>query len=156
MNKGAMLDSAIQIAAVAHAGQFDRGGMPYILHPLKVMHYLKTDDIELMCIAVLHDVLEDSKYHVSGLIAHGMSKRVVRGVVALTRIKGQSDEDYLEDIRHNYDAIRVKLADLRHNSDIRRLKGLRDKDFERMIKYHNMYIILKEDEKEYHGKRTHY
>lgn len=60
MKKGHMLNTAIRIATQAHDGQYDRGGMPYILHPLKVMHYTKATDEEILCIAVLHDVVEDS------------------------------------------------------------------------------------------------
>ena len=41
-----MLNKAILLATTYHAGQYDRGGNPYILHPLKVMHYLKTEDEE--------------------------------------------------------------------------------------------------------------
>ena len=44
MKKGELLGKVLVLATNAHAGQFDRGGKPYILHPLKVMHYLKTDD----------------------------------------------------------------------------------------------------------------
>jgi (p)ppGpp synthase/HD superfamily hydrolase len=60
MKKGELLGKVLVLATNAHAGQFDRGGKPYILHPLKVMHYLKTDDEELQCIALLHDVIEDT------------------------------------------------------------------------------------------------
>lgn len=60
MKKGEMLGTMLVIATNAHAGQFDRGGAPYILHPLKVMHYLKSDDEELMCMALGHDVIEDT------------------------------------------------------------------------------------------------
>ena len=51
------LQSAIQIAVSAHAGQTDKGGNPYILHPLRVMQSLKTTDE--MIVGVLHDVVED-------------------------------------------------------------------------------------------------
>jgi (p)ppGpp synthase/HD superfamily hydrolase len=59
MKRGEMLGKMLLIATNAHAGQFDRGGAPYILHPLKVMHYLKSEDEELQCIALGHDVVEN-------------------------------------------------------------------------------------------------
>ena len=61
MKKGEYLDRMLLLATTAHAGQFDRGGKPYILHPLAVMHLLGTTDEELMCIAVGHDIIEDTK-----------------------------------------------------------------------------------------------
>ena len=139
-----MLANAIALASEKHKGQFDKGGMPYILHPLKVMHYLKSDDLELMAIAVLHDVVEDTDVTFKDLSEMGMSSRIIQGVAALTKMPGQTLDEYMTIIQDNPDAIRVKLADLRHNSDIRRLKGISDKDIARLQKYNSMYLVLKD------------
>src|SRR5574343_649748 len=139
-----ILQSAIEFAVVKHSSQFDKGGNPYILHPLKVMHYLKTDDQELQAIAVLHDVVEDCDVTYDDLYNIGMTERVVNAVRALTKIKGQSRKEYLEAIKENKDASLVKLQDLRHNTDIRRLKGITQKDLDRVQKYHEMYIDIKQ------------
>lgn len=137
-----MLDKMLVIATNAHAGQFDRGGNPYILHPLKVMHYLKTDDEELMCIALGHDVIEDTKVTYRDLRDAGISERVIAGIRALTKLPGQTYDEYKEGVFANVDAMRVKMADLRHNTDIRRLKGISEKDIERMVKYQKFYLEL--------------
>ncbi|AFC21208.1 metal-dependent phosphohydrolase [Cronobacter phage vB_CsaM_GAP31] len=133
---------AIKIAAEGHLNQKDKGGNPYILHPLKVMHYLKSDDFQLMAIAALHDVLEDTDVTAADLVLLGFSNRVKDAVVLLTKTPNQTPEEYFQGIASNYDAIRVKLADLRHNSDVRRLKGLGDKDLLRIRKYQEMYTKL--------------
>jgi len=133
---------AIKLAAEGHIDQVDKGGKPYILHPIKVMHYLKTDDMELMSIGVLHDVVEDTPLSLTDLRDMGFSDRVVEGVRLLTKVSGISDDQYISAIKMNVDATRVKLADLRHNSDVRRLKGMTDKDLLRMRKYHGMYLEL--------------
>lgn len=135
MKKGEMLGKMLVIATNAHAGQFDRGGKPYILHPLKVMHYLKTDDEELMCIALGHDVIEDTNVTYKELRDAEISERVIAGIRALTKLPGQTLEEYKESVFSNVDAMRVKMSDLRHNTDIRRLKGVTDKDIARMVKY---------------------
>lgn len=137
-----MLDKMLVIATNAHSGQFDRGGNPYILHPLKVMHYLKTDDEELMCIALGHDVIEDTKVTYRDLRDAGISERVIAGIRALTKLPGQTYDEYKEGVFANVDAMRVKMADLRHNTDIRRLKGVSEKDIERMVKYQKFYLEL--------------
>lgn len=137
-----MLDKMLVIATNAHAGQFDRGGNPYILHPLKVMHYLKTDDEELMCMALGHDVVEDTKVTYRDLRDAGISDRVIAGIRALTKLPGQTYDEYKEGVFANVDAMRVKMADLRHNTDIRRLKGITEKDIERMVKYQKFYLEL--------------
>lgn len=139
-----MLARAIEFAATEHNGQFDKGGLPYILHPLKVMHYLKSGDLELMCIAVLHDVVEDCAVTFEDLRLARMSERVIAAVRLLTKMPGQSHEEYLAGIMSNIDAIWVKLADLRHNSDIRRLKGITEKDMARLNKYCKMSHTLKD------------
>lgn len=135
---------AISLAAEGHKNQFDRGGRPYILHPLKVMHYLKTDDYELMAIAVLHDLIEDTKFTFEDLRNAGLSDRVVEGVRALTKNVGETYEEYKERVKRNIDAVRVKMSDLRHNSDIRRLKGVTQKDIERIVKYQKFYLELEQ------------
>ena len=94
MKKGELLGKVLVLATNAHAGQFDRGGKPYILHPLKVMHYLKTDDEELQCIALLHDVIEDTDTSWKDLEAIGCTSRVIAGVRVLTKMPGQTYDEY--------------------------------------------------------------
>ena len=140
MTKGTMLDTMLVIVTNAHHGQYDRGGNPYILHPLKVMHYLKSDDEELMCIALGHDVIEDTKVTYKDLRDAGITERVIKGIRALTKQPGQTYDEYKEGVFASVDAMRVKMADLRHNTDIRRLKGVTEKDFDRIAKYQVFYM----------------
>jgi (p)ppGpp synthase/HD superfamily hydrolase len=142
MKRGEMLGKMLLIATNAHAGQFDRGGAPYILHPLKVMHYLKSEDEELQCIALGHDVVEDTKVTYVELREAGISERVIKGIAALTKLPGESYSEYKEKVFGNTDAMKVKLADLRHNTDIRRLKGVTEKDIERIAKYQRFYVEI--------------
>jgi (p)ppGpp synthase/HD superfamily hydrolase len=144
MKTGTMLSAAILLATNAHAGQYDKAGQPYILHALKVLHYTKSDDEELQCIAVLHDVVEDCDVSWEDLIAAGMSDRVIRGVMALTKQRGQSYAEYKNLVFANADAMRVKLADLRHNSDIRRLKGISERDRARILRYHEFAFEIQQ------------
>lgn len=140
-----LLSRAIQIAANAHAGQLDRGGAPYILHPLRVMQRLRTHDYELMCVAILHDVVEDcADVTIESLEAEGFSERVLSALFLMTHTKDETYDAYIQRIATNEDASLVKLEDLRDNSDITRLKGLRDKDFERLAKYNRAYKYLSE------------
>ena len=142
MKKGEMLGKMIKLMVDAHDGQFDRGGQPYCCHPLKVMHYLKTTDEELMCIALGHDVVEDTDVTYQDLRAAGMSERVINGIRALTKQPGHTYDEYKESVFANRDAMLVKSADLRHNTDIRRLKGVTEKDIERVAKYHKFYLEI--------------
>ena len=142
MKKGELLGKVLVLATNAHAGQFDRGGKPYILHPLKVMHYLKTDDEELQCIALLHDVIEDTDTSWKDLEAIGCTARVISGVRVLTKMPGQTYDEYKNEVFANLDAMRVKSCDLRHNTDIRRLKGITQKDIDRNAKYNQFYLEI--------------
>lgn len=148
------LSLAIKTAAEGHYDQFDKGGRPYILHVLKVMHYLKSEDDELNCIAVLHDTIEDCDVTFEQLDKLGFSERVIDGVKRLTKQRGQSSDEYLKSILSNQDACLVKICDLRHNSDIRRLKGVREKDFTRMQKYHTMHLQIQSMLTWYEGHRA--
>lgn len=143
MKKGEMLNMMLVLATNKHSGQFDRGGAPYILHPLKVMYYLKSDDEELQVIALGHDLVEDTGVTYAELREMGFTERVILGIKAMTKVPGETPDEYMDRIKGNPDAIRVKLSDLRHNSDIRRLKGVTSKDVARIEKYHKMYMELK-------------
>jgi (p)ppGpp synthase/HD superfamily hydrolase len=137
-----MLGKAIAIAAAAHADQTDSGGRPYILHALRVMTNLNTTDEELMSIAVLHDVVEDTHWTIEDLKNEGFSARVLNGVALLTHDDAEPYMDYVQRISASHDATRVKLADLKDNSDITRLRGVREKDIERMKRYHFAFTFL--------------
>jgi (p)ppGpp synthase/HD superfamily hydrolase len=142
MKKGELLGKMLVIATNAHSGQYDRGGNPYILHPLKVMHYLKSEDEELQCIALGHDVIEDTDVSYQQLVAEGFTERIIQGIRTLTKLPGETYDEYKVRVMENVDAMKVKLADLRHNSDIRRLKGVTEKDLARIEKYHRFYLEI--------------
>lgn len=142
MKKGQLLSRMLRLAVTGHHGQFDKGGVPYILHPLKVMHYLKTDDEELQCIALGHDLLEDTGIDEAALRSMEFPERVVAGIEALTKRPGEPYAAYKSRVVANPDAVLVKMADLRHNSDIRRLKGVSPEDVHRIERYHLFYLEL--------------
>lgn len=137
-----MLGTAIAIAAKAHENKSDKGGNAYILHPMRIMLRLRTTDEELMAMAILHDVIEDTDWTLEQLRHAGMSQRVVNALSCLTHPKTESYEAYIKRVSTNMDAIKIKLEDLRDNSDITRLKGLSQEDIERMEKYHKAYTYL--------------
>ena len=135
-----MIDIALAIARKAHAGQVDKAGVDYIQHPLYVASQVKTEQEK--AVALLHDVLEDSDITVADLLAYGLSNKVVTAVQTLTKKKGQSYQDYLEKVKSNNLARVVKLADLKHNSDLSRLKTVSNTDYERVKKYKNAIRYL--------------
>jgi (p)ppGpp synthase/HD superfamily hydrolase len=145
------LAKAIQIAATAHVGHFDKGDNAYILHPLSVMNGLESKDPEVMQIAVLHDVIEDCpEWTLDRLRGEGFSNRVLIGLSFMSKTEEDlkaGDEGYYAYIRRmfqNIDAVLVKMSDIRDNSQVTRLKGLREKDQKRMVKYARAYTMLEE------------
>ena len=143
-----MLSKMLVLATNKHDGQFDKGGKPYILHPLKIMHYLSSNDEELNCIALGHDLVEDTKTTYQELFDLGFTRRVVEGIAALTKKRGQTYEEYKAGVFSNVDAMLVKLQDLRTNSDIRRLVGVTEADVLRIKKYHEFYLEIEAKLKE--------
>lgn len=137
-----MLGKAIAITSKAFDERFDKGGKPYILHCLQVMNWVDQSDEELMQIAVLHDLVEDTEFTFFDLRLLGFSERVVSALESLTHWGGEPYEEYINRVATNPDAVKVKLADLRHNSDITRMKGLREKDIARIEKYHRAFNFL--------------
>ena len=127
------LERAIAIAATAHAGQLDKGGAPYILHPLKVM--LRMSSLEERIVAVLHDVVEDCGISLEDLRKEGFSEAVLSAIEAVTKVPGESYEDFVERAAQNPIGRVVKLADLEENSDLSRIASPSWEDLERIEKY---------------------
>jgi (p)ppGpp synthase/HD superfamily hydrolase len=138
----AKLAMAIKLASEVFVNKTDKAGKPYILHCLRVMNAVNQNDPELMQIAVLHDVVEDTHITIADLQELGFSNRVCNAIYALTHVEGENYEDYIKGIAMNIDAKAVKRADLIDNSNITRLKGLRKKDFDRLEKYHKAFVYL--------------
>ena len=134
------LARAISIAAVGFEDKFDKAGRPYILHCLRVMEKMDTDDEKI--VAVLHDTMEDDVCTLKYLIDQRFSTEVIYALMLLTHNKRDSYDEYIRKISGDVLATKVKLADLKDNSDITRLKGLTKKDFDRMEKYHRSYVYL--------------
>lgn len=129
-----MIEAAIEIAVKAHKGQTDKAGAPYILHPLRLM--MQFDDVVLKCIAVMHDVIEDSDFAPEDLREAGISNAVIDGVLTLTHRDGEAYDDYITRIMAHPHARKVKMADIKDNMDITRIADLREKDLKRLEKYH--------------------
>ncbi|MDC3409139.1 GTP pyrophosphokinase [Burkholderiales bacterium] len=138
-----MLERAIEIAVEAHKGQLDKGGNPYILHPLRVMMSV---DLELeKIVAVLHDVVEDSNWTFEALLAEGFSIEVIEALKSVT--KNSNNEDYDSFIQRaigNPIGRKVKTADIRDNLDVTRIPDIGEKDLQRISKYKKALKILTE------------
>jgi (p)ppGpp synthase/HD superfamily hydrolase len=107
------LNAAIQIAVDAHYGQVDKGGDPYILHPLRVM--LSGQGEEERIVGVLHDVVEDTRYTLDELRHAGFSTPVIESLELLTRPERTTYNEYLACLVKDSLARRVKMYDLHDN-----------------------------------------
>jgi hypothetical protein len=95
------------------------------------------------CVALLHDVVEDSSYTIQDLIEIGFPTQVIEAIIVLTHSKDMPYFDYINRVKNNPIATRVKIEDLKHNSDLTRLNEIIDEDLKRMEKYKKALFILK-------------
>lgn len=137
----AHFEHALRIAVDAHAGQLDDEKRPYILHVLQVVAGVRPD-LEAMTVAALHDVVEDSPITLSHLRDQGFPESVLEAVDAISRRDGETYEDYIERVVRAPLAIRVKLADLEHNMDVRRLSHVTPSDAARLERYRAAWVRL--------------
>ena len=135
------LQRAIEIATLAHKGQFDKSGKDYIGHPLRVMEMGKTEEEKI--VGVLHDVIEDTDWTFEALEKEGFSKEVMNALRCVTKLsENENYDDFIERVKKNPLAVAVKINDLSDNMDIRRLPYLSDKDVKRLKKYLKAYKKL--------------
>jgi (p)ppGpp synthase/HD superfamily hydrolase len=137
------LDAAIQLARRAHEGQLDKGGRPYIGHPLRVMGSV-AGEYERMT-AVLHDVVEDTDVTLADLARLGCPEPVLTAIEAITKRAGEPAEQYLARVAANPIAVTVKRADIADNMSPDRLSRLDEPTQERLrTKYSDALRVLAE------------
>jgi len=140
------LNNMIVLCANKFDGIFDKGGHPYILHCMEVMHNVVemfgNDDIDLLCIALGHDLIEDTDVIDCELVHRGFSSRVIAGIAAMSKVDGESYQEYKAKVFSNTDACKVKMCDIKHNMCLNRLKGVDEKDLIRMNRYTVFYHEL--------------
>lgn len=138
-----MLAKAIKIASNEFVNTFDKGGKPYILHCLWVMDKVRHLGEDYMIVAVLHDLIEDTNWTYNDLKKEGFSVAICEALRGLTHNRNVKYMDYIKNLSTNDLCVQVKLRDLEHNSKITRLKGITQKDLDRVSKYHEAYTYLK-------------
>ena len=135
------LEHAIAFAVKMHAGQVDKYGRSYILHPLRVMFRLESE-VERI-VGILHDVVEDSDITFADLRQMGYSEEIIEALDSVPRRDSETYEAFVLRSRENPIARRVKLADLEDNMDIRRLPSeLTEQDFARLKRYRRAWEQL--------------
>lgn len=137
-----LLQRAIALATKAHKGQTRFNGEPYILHPMRVM--LKMGSAEMMAVAVLHDVIEDTRTTFDDVINIGFHAGMVDTLECLTHRKSEPYPDYISRVAENEFAVVVKLADLEDNLAILNLPEIALRDIKRIEKHYKAYKFLGE------------
>ena len=131
---------ALCIAFDAHKEQVDKTGLPYVFHPFHLAEQM-TDEISV-CVALLHDVIEDTDITPEDLAAEGFPAAVLEAIALLTHAPDVPYMDYVQEIGKNPVARAVKLADLTHNSDLSRLDTVTEDDLARNEKYEKAKNLL--------------
>ena len=140
-----MLEKALQIALEAHKEQTDKAGAPYLLHLIRVMNAGQTEN-EKIC-GILHDLVEDTPWTFEDLRREGFSVEVIRDLVCVTKQPNEPYTHFIERIKKNSLATKVKLNDLRDNMDITRLTFITEEDTQRLNKYLKAYHYLLDNKK---------
>jgi hypothetical protein len=127
------LEDAIVLAVKAHRDQKDKAEAPYILHPLRVMLPMATGTE--MIVALLHDVVEDGGITIDDLQKAGYSEEILIAIDCLTRRDGEEYDQFIDRVKGNPLAIKVKIADLKDNSNLKRIAEPKENDYKRLEKY---------------------
>ena len=131
---------AMLIAYHAHRDHVHKGGMPYIFHPLHLAEQMDTEYSVIT--ALLHDVIEDSDISLEDLKAEGFPEPILEALSLLTHEKQVPYLEYVQRLKGNELARKIKLADLTHNSDVSRLSVQDDSSRQRFEKYQRAIALL--------------
>ena len=131
---------AMKIAFEAHKDQRDKSGMPYIYHPMLLAEQMV--DEATACVALLHDVVEDTDITFEALAREGFTAEIIEALKLLTHDVTVPYMEYVTAVKQNRIAKAVKLADLEHNSDLSRLDTVDEKAVQRVAKYKTAIALL--------------
>lgn len=112
------------IASGAHAWVTDKGGKPYIEHPLRVMDAVEIYGEDAQVVAILHDVVEDTPITVKMLREWGLTDEQADALERVTRNEDELYFDYIERAKGSFLSLVVKIADLEDNLSLERLGAL--------------------------------
>ena len=131
------MKTAVALIEKAFKGKTDIGGTPYIYHCWEVMVRClrKGYDGDILLIAIMHDIIEDTVVSHEDLVNLGFSYRVRMGIKSISKVPSESYDDYIKRVLMNQDSILVKLEDLDHNCDLSRIRVVTQKDIDRVSKY---------------------
>ncbi len=138
----AMTKMAMKLCFETHKDQVDKTGLPYVFHPFHLAEQMD-DEISTVC-ALLHDVVEDSDTTFEDLAKMGFSGEIIEVLKLLTHAEEVPYMDYVREIKKNPTATKVKIADLKHNSDTTRLDVVDEWAIKRNEKYAEALRILTE------------
>ena len=136
----ALTKKALRLSFDTHKDQVDKSGLPYVFHPFHLAEQM--DDEYSICVALLHDVVEDSDVTIDDIRDAGFPEAIVKAILALTHKEEIPYFEYIEQIKANKIAAKVKAADLKHNMDLTRLESPTEKDVQRAEKYRAALEIL--------------
>ena len=121
-----LIDHCIIFATYKHAEQTDKNGLPYIFHPLRVMLDESLTTETQKCVAVCHDLLEDTTTTTEELKEIGLPETTINVIVALTHLKNEPNTTYWQRIldEPSGDAKLVKIADIKDNTSESRMNCL--------------------------------
>lgn len=138
-----MTKKALKLCFNAHKDQLDKSGVPYVFHPFHLADQMNDENTTI--VALLHDIVEDTDYTLKDLREMGFNEEVLGAIELMTHGDDVPYMDYVAKIKENPIAKKVKLADLRHNSDITRLDTITQKDLDRAEKYKKAILLLESE-----------
>jgi len=133
-----LLSNCIKYALEKHKDQTDYSNIPYVVHLISVMNGVNSEEEKI--VAILHDILEDTSVTSEQLINDlGFTIQqldIVNAIIAITHIENEPNSDYIDRVKANKLATKVKIADLKHNMDLTRMKDLDEELVTRLNKKH--------------------
>lgn len=128
-----LLDRAAEICVAKHAGQRDKSGKAYFLHPMRVALRCTTDDERI--VAILHDVVEDTDITAEYLLEQGFPQYIVNAILSVTKQEGESYEEFIDRAKRNSIGRQVKIYDLEDNLNLLRIESVTPEITARLNKY---------------------
>ena len=135
-----LLETAKLLSQKAHNNQVDKAGVDYFTGHIQTV-VDSVHSYKEKIVAYLHDIVEDTDVTIDRIYEE-FGEEIGGAVEAITKPGKLDYTKYIEGIKANELARAVKIADLKHNMDLSRLKEVGEKDIRRVEKYRKALGML--------------
>ena len=135
-----LTETAMELAYEAYKDKYDFNGVPLVFTYYEIATNMNNEDTTV--VALIYGAIKNSGFTLDDLYELNFTKDQIEAVKILNNYYNKSDSKYIEDIKNNKIARKVKIEELEHASEPTRYPNMTELDRERIARYRQIKNYL--------------